>query len=87
MLKENMPKEIQTRKKTVQDLQQVVAEPAMGQSDLDDINQKVRKSKVASWFPNTVAHFNFHFFHSKFKYAILYFFFKLRPRSDCRIYL
>ena len=41
MLKDKTPKEIQARKKACSDLQRVVAEPAMGQSDLDDINKKV----------------------------------------------
>ncbi len=41
MLKDKVPKEISTTRKTTQDLQRVVAEPAMGQSDLEDINQQV----------------------------------------------
>ena len=41
MLKDKLPKEITTRRKACSDLQRVVAEPAMGQSDLDEINKKV----------------------------------------------
>ena len=37
-----MPKDIEARKKTVHDLQRVVAEPAMGQSDLDELQNKVK---------------------------------------------
>lgn len=42
MVTEKLPKEIAAKKKAVQDLQKVVNEPAMGQSDLDDLNDKVR---------------------------------------------
>ena len=41
MTTEQLPKEIASKKKMAQDLQRVVAEPAMGQSDLDAINAKV----------------------------------------------
>ena len=39
---ERLPKEVDTRKKTLLDLQKVVAEPAMGQSDLEKLHQQVR---------------------------------------------
>ncbi len=55
MLKEKLPKEISARKKACSDLQRVVAEPAMGQSDLDDINKKVRatvKTETPQLFKN-----------------------------------
>ena len=49
MLKDKLPKEITTRRKACSDLQRVVAEPAMGQSDLDEINKKViRMSNIFS---------------------------------------
>jgi hypothetical protein len=35
------PKEIAALKKVIQDLQKIVTEPAMGQSDLDLISQQV----------------------------------------------
>lgn len=41
MMKDQLPKEIASKKQLTQDLQRVVAEPAMGQSDLDNINAKV----------------------------------------------
>ncbi len=41
MLKDKLPKDLSTLKKSCADLQRVVAEPAMGQSDLDEINKKV----------------------------------------------
>ena len=41
MVKEKVPKEINFQKVNVMELQRVVSEPAMGQSDLDMINQKV----------------------------------------------
>ena len=40
-MKERLPKDIDARKKAVHDLQRVVAEPAMGQSDLDVLQNKV----------------------------------------------
>ena len=45
-MKERLPKDIEARKKTVHDLQRVVAEPAMGQSDLDELLNKVMLNKV-----------------------------------------
>ena len=41
IVKERLPKDLESRKKTVIDLQRVVAEPAMGQGDLDELNNKV----------------------------------------------
>lgn len=42
IVKERLPKDIEARKKTVHDLQRVVAEPAMGQSDLDELQNKIQ---------------------------------------------
>ena len=41
MVKDKMPRELAARKKAVQNLQRIVAEPAMGQAELDQINEKV----------------------------------------------
>lgn len=41
MVKDKLPNEVGTLKKSVQQLTKIVAEPAMGQSDLDVITQKV----------------------------------------------
>ena len=38
---ERLPKDISGRRKTLQDLQRVVAEPAMGNSDLDQLNSQI----------------------------------------------
>ncbi|KAK3094389.1 hypothetical protein FSP39_001105 [Pinctada imbricata] len=38
---ERLPKEVASRKKTLLDLQKVVAEPAMGQGDLDKLHQQI----------------------------------------------
>jgi len=46
MLKDKLPKQLGTTKSTVQDLQRVVAEPAMGQSDLDEINNKIKQTNA-----------------------------------------
>ncbi|XP_064639360.1 intraflagellar transport protein 81 homolog [Lineus longissimus] len=40
---EQLPKQISNRKKAVTDLQKVVSEPAMGQSDLDVLIEKIRQ--------------------------------------------
>ena len=37
-----MPKDITKEKKLVQDLQKVISEPAMGQSDLDQLHTQVK---------------------------------------------
>ena len=41
MVNDKIPKDLSGTRKAVQDLQRVVAEPAMGQADLDEINGKV----------------------------------------------
>ncbi|WAR28260.1 IFT81-like protein, partial [Mya arenaria] len=41
IVKERLPKDIESRKKTVTDLQRVVAEPAMGQADLEELHNKI----------------------------------------------
>ncbi|XP_069105336.1 intraflagellar transport protein 81 homolog isoform X1 [Argopecten irradians] len=40
---ERLPKDLQARKKTLQDLQKVVSEPAMGQSDLDKLLTQIQE--------------------------------------------
>jgi hypothetical protein len=47
------PKEIAALKKAIQNLQKIVTEPAMGQSDLDVINQKVNYSIYLLYYNNT----------------------------------
>lgn len=42
MVKDQLPKDLASRRKMIQDLQKVVAIPAMGQSDLDELNNQVR---------------------------------------------
>ena len=44
IVKDQLPKDIQSRRKMIQDLQKVVAVPAMGQSDLDELNGQVRET-------------------------------------------
>ena len=41
MVVEKLPREVSSRRSAVQDLQRVVAEPAMGQADLAQIQGKV----------------------------------------------
>jgi intraflagellar transport protein 81 len=41
IVKERLPKDIESKKKSVADLQRVVAEPAMGQADLEELHNKV----------------------------------------------
>lgn len=41
IVKEQLPKDIAQRKKMIQNLQKVVSVPAMGHSDLEELNAKV----------------------------------------------
>lgn len=41
IVKEQLPKDVASRRKMIQDLQKVVAIPAMGQSDLDELNSQI----------------------------------------------
>nr|KAG5694660.1 hypothetical protein BaRGS_003938 [Batillaria attramentaria] len=41
IVKDQLPKDIASRRKMIQDLQKVVAVPAMGQSDLDELNNQI----------------------------------------------
>nr|XP_006640482.1 PREDICTED: intraflagellar transport protein 81 homolog [Lepisosteus oculatus] len=43
MVSDKLPKELESKKKTVQYLQKVVAEPAMGQSELGELENKIRE--------------------------------------------
>ncbi|KAL3848360.1 hypothetical protein ACJMK2_019225 [Sinanodonta woodiana] len=43
IVKERLPKDIASRRKTIQDLQRVVTEPAMGMSDLDQLHSQIRE--------------------------------------------
>ncbi|XP_035693402.1 intraflagellar transport protein 81 homolog isoform X1 [Branchiostoma floridae] len=43
---EKLPKEIEAKRKVVADLQKVVLEPAMGQSDLDELHTKIKDSNA-----------------------------------------
>lgn len=47
IVKEQLPKDIASHRKMIQDLQKVVAVPAMGQSDLDDLNNQVTTSSIS----------------------------------------
>lgn len=42
IVKERLPKDIESKKKAVSDLQRVVAEPAMGQADLEELHNKIQ---------------------------------------------
>lgn len=44
MVSEKLPKELEGMRRTVQYLQRVAAEPAMGQADLRELEDKVRTS-------------------------------------------
>lgn len=46
IVNEKHPRDLTVTKKAVQDLQHVVAEPAMGQSDLDEINNKIKTTNA-----------------------------------------
>lgn len=46
LVKDKLPKEISVLKKTVNDLQRVVSEPAMGQSDLENINRGIKETNA-----------------------------------------
>ncbi|CAD5114753.1 DgyrCDS3793 [Dimorphilus gyrociliatus] len=46
LVKDKLPKEISILKKTVNDLQKVVSEPAMGQSDLENINRQIKETNA-----------------------------------------
>ena len=50
IVKDSMPKEIEMKRKTVQELQKIVSEPAMGQSDLEAINQKVSCNQLKLFY-------------------------------------
>lgn len=41
MVSEKLPKELEATRRTVQYLQKIAAEPAMGQSDLQELQDKV----------------------------------------------
>lgn len=45
MVSEKLPKELDAMRRTVQYLQKVASEPAMGQADLHELEDKVRTSK------------------------------------------
>jgi len=54
MVAEVHPKEIAAMKKVIKNIQKIVMEPAMGQSDLDDIHQEVG----ISWSTVKTSHTN-----------------------------
>lgn len=49
MVSEKLPKELEAMRRTVQYLQKVAAEPAMGQADLQDLEDKVRTRMWIQW--------------------------------------
>ncbi|KAH3805178.1 hypothetical protein DPMN_133474 [Dreissena polymorpha] len=46
IVKERLPKDIESKRKTVSDLQRVVAEPAMGQADLEELHKKGTRPRM-----------------------------------------
>ena len=55
IVKEQLPKDIASRRKMIQDLQKVVAVPAMGQSDLDELNNQVTTITTATGSNSSVS--------------------------------
>ena len=55
IVKEQLPKDIASRRKMIQDLQKVVAVPAMGQSDLDELNNQVTAITTATGSNSNVS--------------------------------
>ncbi len=41
MVRDKLPKEVAVARKVTTELQKIVSEPAMGQADLDEINNRV----------------------------------------------
>ena len=78
-MKERLPKDIEARKKAVHDLQRVVAEPAMGQSDLDELQNKVNKYTL----------FYFHVFFNQgnfvFKASVIIFLLLKLEKQYCKL--
>lgn len=50
MVKDKLPKETLSLQKYLDDLNKVVSEPALGQSDLNELNEVVSSVCVASFF-------------------------------------
>lgn len=48
MVSEKLPKELEGMRRTVQFLQKVASEPAMGQADLQELEDKVWRTRV--WY-------------------------------------
>lgn len=68
LMKDKLPNEIQLKKKSVNQLQRVVSEPAMGQSDLDAISKKVENILVNSYvgvlcYALVIIIYGFHYSH------------------------
>lgn len=49
MVSEKLPKELEAMRRAVQYLQKVAAEPAMGQADLQELEDKVRTRMWILW--------------------------------------